>query len=360
MIEQEDQVSRDTALAAEVAGEELNMVASVLNTYEGRWFVWNLLSACGVYDDGFDLNPLEMARRSGRRQIGLATLQNCLTANPNVYNMMRREHQVRMETLEKRKEMAEGNETQITAGLPGDASAQAKAGTAVKAEVGKPGDGSAATAAGKPGEQVTPEQKAAAEKAAAEAAKAAEEARKNETPEAKAAREKQEAEDKAKKEAEDKENAVPEKYDFKFPEGIEADKEAIAQFEPLAKELKLSQKSAQKLVDFQSNLMRKAAEGLQTRWDTVREGWRNEVDADADIGGQKKDEALNDAKAALKAFGTPKLFEALNQTGVGDHPEFIRVFSKIGRLIREDKIVTGGSSAQAKKPEDKLYNHPNS
>ncbi|ECV7263739.1 TPA: peptidase, partial [Salmonella enterica subsp. enterica serovar Strathcona] len=42
---------------------------------------------------------------------------------------------------------------------------------------------------------------------------------------------------------------APEKYAFTAPEGQELDTSALAQFEPVARELNLTQEQAQKLVD---------------------------------------------------------------------------------------------------------------
>ena len=50
--------------------------------------------------------------------------------------------------------------------------------------------------------------------------------------------------------------------------------------------------------------------------------------------------------AALDQFGTPELREALDQTGMGSHPEVIRVFSRIGAAISEGKVITGGIGTQ--------------
>ena len=46
-------------------------------------------------------------------------------------------------------------------------------------------------------------------------------------------------------------SVVPEKYEFKLPEGMTLDSAKMAIVEPLFKELGLSQESAQKLVDYQ-------------------------------------------------------------------------------------------------------------
>ena len=36
----------------------------------------------------------------------------------------------------------------------------------------------------------------------------------------------------------------------------------------------------------------------------------------------------------------------MNERGIGNHPEVLRAFAKIGKQITEDKIVTGQHSGQ--------------
>jgi hypothetical protein len=60
------------------------------------------------------------------------------------------------------------------------------------------------------------------------------------------------------------------------------------------------------------------------------------------------------ARKALESFGSPALKELLNNTGLGNHPEVIKAFHKVGKLISEDKMVKGtpatpGSDDIAKK-----------
>ncbi len=132
---------------------------------------------------------------------------------------------------------------------------------------------------------------------------------------------------------------APEKYDtFKFPEGVEVDQPALDKFLPLAKELNLTQEQAQKLIDFQSEYIAAATKTAQSMWDTLQSDWVKAAKSDKEIGGQAFNENVGHAAKAIKQFGTPELKAALDATGVGNHPEFIRVFAKIGRAISEDKF----------------------
>ncbi|HKI62885.1 MAG TPA: hypothetical protein VKA31_11380 [Mariprofundaceae bacterium] len=143
---------------------------------------------------------------------------------------------------------------------------------------------------------------------------------------------------------------APEKYeDFQIPEELTVDGNRMDEFKPIAKELGLTQDQAQKLVDFYADGIKSQVEQTQSAWNDIMTTWQEDVKKDQEIGGKAFDESLSSAKKALDAFGTEKLYEALEQTGMGNHPEFIRVFSRMGKAIAEDKIRIGGASADGPK-----------
>ncbi|MEI6907818.1 peptidase, partial [Klebsiella pneumoniae] len=45
-------------------------------------------------------------------------------------------------------------------------------------------------------------------------------------------------------------------------------------------------------------------------------------------------------------FGTPELKEYLNGTGLGNHPELVKAFIKVGKAMSEDGMVTGKEGGQ--------------
>lgn len=142
---------------------------------------------------------------------------------------------------------------------------------------------------------------------------------------------------------------APESYDFQMPEGFELNSEITEQFTAYAKDLKLPQDKAQAVVDMGVRLVEsfqsKQAEAFQQQQAT----WRNEVTADKEIGGDKLEENLGYAARALDTFA-PDLRQVLNDTGLGNHPAFVRAFVKIGKAISEDRLVGGeqhGKNQQA-------------
>lgn len=147
------------------------------------------------------------------------------------------------------------------------------------------------------------------------------------------------------KSAEEQASTVPEKYEFTAPEGVELDPQALAEFEPIAKDMKLNQEQAQKLVEFQAALMQKQA----AAWDQQVQTWVTEVKADKEIGGEAMTQSVNHARQALTHFGTPALKAALDATKMGNHPELVRVFARIGKAMAEDSFVQSGAPAGTKR-----------
>ncbi|CAM8502052.1 peptidase [Klebsiella pneumoniae] len=157
------------------------------------------------------------------------------------------------------------------------------------------------------------------------------------------------------KDGDKKTEGAPEAYEFKAPEGGELDKEAVAQFEPIARELNLSQEQAQKLVDlYGSKVMPQLMKQQADTWQKQVADWGTAAKEDAEIGGDKFDGNLTRAKQAMDKFATPQLREFLETTGMGNHPELIRVFVKVGAAMSEDSLVTSSEKGQ-RSAADVLY-----
>ena len=144
---------------------------------------------------------------------------------------------------------------------------------------------------------------------------------------------------------------APEKYEFKAPEGRNFDNEVINTFSEVAKELNLSQESAQKVLD---RVGPKMVERQMAELEAIRKGWIDSSKVDKEFGGDAIDVNMSTAKKALDAFGTPELKTLLNQSGLGNHPEVIRFFFRAGKSISEDTFVgaTNGSGSAKGQPRD--------
>ena len=78
--------------------------------------------------------------------------------------------------------------------------------------------------------------------------------------------------------------------------------------------------------------------------------------ADEEVGGADASDKWAVARQALDRLGTPELTEMLNQSGLGNHKEFIRVFYKVGKAIADGSFVpASGAASDNKSPADKFY-----
>jgi hypothetical protein len=148
---------------------------------------------------------------------------------------------------------------------------------------------------------------------------------------------------------------VPEEYaDFTAPEGMTLDGEALTEFKAIAKELGLNQVGAQKLVDIATKMQIKTMDGLHEIHEQRKASWLQAAKEDEEIGADVKlwnpdDPNSASASVSLRAFnsiaaGVPGIKAMVDELGIGNHPDFIRVFYRIGKNMREDSFEGIGGS----------------
>ena len=144
---------------------------------------------------------------------------------------------------------------------------------------------------------------------------------------------------------------APESYEFAKSDAYQVDNQVIDTFKEVAKDLNLSNKAAQQLVDKMApQIAQRQIEQIQA----VQQEWAATAKADQEFGGEKLAENLSVAKKALDMFGTPALSELLNQSGLGNHPEVIRMMYRAGKAISSDSYVgpSSGSGSAKSQPKD--------
>lgn len=144
---------------------------------------------------------------------------------------------------------------------------------------------------------------------------------------------------------------APESYEFKAPEGVQLDSAVIGAFSEVAKELDLSETKAQKVLDRVAPVIAaRQAEQLKA----ARREWAEAAAADKEFGGGKLAENLAVAKRALDAFATPALRTLLEASGLGNHPEVVRLFYRAGKAISEDDRLVTGQGGQSNRNDARL------
>lgn len=149
-----------------------------------------------------------------------------------------------------------------------------------------------------------------------------------------------------------KPEGAPEAYEWGE---TQFDTEVLSAFGEVAKELNLTQEAASKVLDKMAPVMQSRQ---QAQFEATRAEWAESSKADPEFGGDKLQENLGIARKAMDAFATPALKELLNESGLGNHPEVIRLFVKAGKAISEDKVITGAQGAGETFNAKRLY--PNS
>lgn len=153
---------------------------------------------------------------------------------------------------------------------------------------------------------------------------------------------------------------APEKYEFKAPQGQELDASQLSVYEPVFKELGLSQEQAQKLVDKQFELAPKLVEAhqqaIQAEIAKQNADWAKACRDDKEFGGVNFEANAKLANAALSQFGSKELNQLLLETGYGNHPAFVRLFVAIGQKLGESTPPGNVAPNTAKRsPESVLY-----
>lgn len=159
---------------------------------------------------------------------------------------------------------------------------------------------------------------------------------------------------------------VPEKYAFEPPEGLDLDDETkgrIEAFADTAREMGLTQKQYQSLIEYDLNRAQQLNDVAVESWDRQVEGWRKSAKADKEIGGEKFAENLKVAESAIKQFGDPDLRALLkspspenpNGLAIGNHPAVLRFLNRVGKAIADPKLLQGDAAPQTEGTLKRMY-----
>ena len=152
-------------------------------------------------------------------------------------------------------------------------------------------------------------------------------------------------------------HVVPEAYDLEAPGGFSIDPQALAAATPVFKELGLSNEQANKLMPvaakFAAGLSDKLNAQILSQVHADRKAWLDTAMADQEIGGANWKQTLAKGAFALDNLGFPKgspFRVLLDESGLGNHPEMIRAWAKVGRAIGEDgDFVRGAGNPRSRR-----------
>lgn len=147
---------------------------------------------------------------------------------------------------------------------------------------------------------------------------------------------------------------APEKYEaWTVPDGFTLDEKVSTEANELFKSLNLDQASGQKLVDFYAAKAEEAAKAPYQLWEQTQEDWVKTIKADPEIGG-KLDQVKTTVAKAIDGLGDPKLAAdfraALDFTGAGNNPAFVKAFYRLAQKVTEGTVVSGRGPVEVKNP----------
>lgn len=135
---------------------------------------------------------------------------------------------------------------------------------------------------------------------------------------------------------------VPETYEaFKDVDGNEYSPDSVRQFSEAAKKVGLSQEKAQTLFEA---MVPTAKAHMMSDLRSKAEQWALDCEKDPEIGGANFGANKAVAIAGYREFATPELRTILNASGLGNHPEVVRHFYRLGKTLQQDKGVYGNAS----------------
>jgi hypothetical protein len=139
---------------------------------------------------------------------------------------------------------------------------------------------------------------------------------------------------------------VPEKYDIKVPDGITLDEKLVSEFTNVAKELKLTNEQAQKLVDLQTKGALDHAQKITSDYNSTVESWKKET---LEKLGPKHGEEIGYANKFLDKFANSETRQLLIDTGLANNYNIMNTLIKAGKAIAEDRLTDGHGSANGSK-----------
>jgi len=160
---------------------------------------------------------------------------------------------------------------------------------------------------------------------------------------------------------------APEKYDFKaltLPDGVTLNEPILAAIEPIFRKYGLTQDAASELITEHAKALAKVeSEAEATREADFKTWMANQVkEHQATV--RKEFGAAYDTNMAIAQKGmarvcSPAMKALLDETGLGNHPEFVKAFLTVGKMVSEDTPPNGQQPASRKSDAEVFYGATN-
>lgn len=144
--------------------------------------------------------------------------------------------------------------------------------------------------------------------------------------------------------------ANPFKFEeIKLPDGFTIDEPIAKGFVEVVNKFGLGRDAVGELVKLQADAMKGVSEAGNKLYSDMRDGWKKEITADAEFGGEKLAANLGSISKLVDEFGGPELRSQMDLTGAGDNPHMIRFLTKVAKAVQERPFVPPGGQADIPK-----------
>lgn len=151
---------------------------------------------------------------------------------------------------------------------------------------------------------------------------------------------------------------VPEQYDFTSAVGDQLDAETAASFSTVLKSVKATQEQATAIakygVEYAQQIAQQAVAYQQEQAVRQSQEWAEHTRKEL---GASFDDTLSQCGTAVEYLErvVPNIREVLNENGLGNRVEVVRIFAKIGQLVSEDRGHNAHGIGGAQTAADILY-----
>lgn len=151
----------------------------------------------------------------------------------------------------------------------------------------------------------------------------------------------------AKDDQQDTAKDVPEKYDLKLPDGSPLGPETVPELTAFSKEIELTGKQAQAVLERENSNAIKVKQFVENLTDKV---WPDEAKADKEIGGDNFNKVAEVCKRAVEKLGTDKFKKELDESRLGNNPEFLRFVYRLVSSSVPSEFIKGSQPPDVRKP----------
>lgn len=128
-------------------------------------------------------------------------------------------------------------------------------------------------------------------------------------------------------------------YDFKKPDGYTGTDSDVSRIKDTAKALGLSVEQAQKLFDYDAQLIKNNDEAITREMAQARADHLAQLKSDPEFGGQKYRESITKADQFLAMVDpSMELLQSLREHGLDAFPPLVRAFMRAGQMMGNGKL----------------------